>query len=63
MLGCFRIGENLVNLSALQRDLVTLVLKTDDELFSGCSHGLVDVALDLELFASNPVGFVPVYLG
>src|SRR6266403_1920446 len=39
MLGCFRIEENLVNLSALQRDLVTLVLKTDGELFSGCSHG------------------------
>lgn len=59
-----RIAKNLIDLSSLKGDLVALVLDTNDKFLRRRWHsGLVDVALDLELFTSNAVSFVPVYLG
>jgi hypothetical protein len=51
-----------IDFSRLQRDFVALVLQADNKLFSRFHRGLIEIALDLELSASNAMSFVPVYL-
>ena len=59
-----RIAKNLIDLPSLKGDFIALVLDTNNKfLRRRCHSRLVDVALDLELFTSNAVSFVPVYLG
>lgn len=58
-----RIRKNLIDFSGLQGNLVALVLHANNKFLSRCLHvNLVDVAPDFELFASNAMSFVPVYL-
>ena len=57
------IRKQLINFSGLQGNLVTLVFQANNKLLGQCLHrNSVDVALDLELSASNAMSFVPVYL-
>ena len=54
------IRKHLIDFSGLEGYLVALVLQADNE-FLGRFHSFsVKVALDLELFASDAMSFVPV---
>ena len=56
------VRKYLIDFPSLQRDFVALVFQADNE-FLGRFHGyLVEIALDLELFTSNAMSFIPVYL-
>ena len=60
MPGGIGIGKHLIDLSGLQRHFVALVLQANNE-FLGRFHVVsIKVALDLELFTSNAMSFVPV---
>lgn len=57
------VRQYLINFSRLQGNLVALVLQAHNKLLGQCPHkNSVDIALDLELSASNAMSFVPVYL-
>jgi len=56
------VRKYLIDFPSLQRDFVALVFQADNE-FLGRFHGyLVEIALDLELFTSDAMSFIPVYL-
>ena len=56
------VGEHLIDFPGLQGNFVALVLQADNKLFCRFHRGLIEIALDLELSASNAMSFVPVYL-
>src|SRR5258706_11010678 len=56
------VRKDLIDLPGFQRNLVAFVLQADNKLFFRFHRNLIEVALDLEFFASNAMGFVPVYL-
>lgn len=57
------IRKHLIDLSGLQGNFVALIFQAHNKLFRRCLHReSIDVALDLKLFASDAMSFVPVYL-
>ena len=57
-----RIAQRHVDFAFLERDRITTIFHADDELFSCVFVMALKQVLDFEFLASDPGGFIPVYL-